>query len=145
MPSCVCCAWTRRRGAWTSRSSSTRIAGTAAWRQAFRRSKAVIDLKLLRTSPQQVRAALARRGDPTVVRLLDELEALDMRRRALTGQLDQLKADRNEAARADARAMKEQGALPAQAMGHGSRWAGKMAPPGRGRPTAGAARGPRAR
>src|SRR5204862_3020945 len=93
MPSCVCCAWTRRRGAWTSRSSSTRIAGTAAWRQAFRRSKAVIDLKLLRTSPQQVRAALARRGDPTVVRLLDELEALDMRRRALTGQLDQLKAE----------------------------------------------------
>src|SRR5437773_3585264 len=112
MPSCVCCAWTRRRGAWTSRSSSTRIAGTAAWRQAFRRSKAVIDLKLLRTSPQQVRAALARRGDPTVVRLLDELEALDMRRRALTGQLDQLKAERNEAAKADARLMKEKGSLP---------------------------------
>src|SRR5438093_43666 len=112
MPSCVCCAWTRRRGAWTSRSSSTRIAGTAAWRQAFRRSKAVIDLKLLRTSPQQVRAALARRGDPTVVRLLDELEALDMRRRALTGQLDQLKAERNEAAKADARLMKEKGELP---------------------------------
>ena len=73
----------------------------------------MIDLKLLRTSPQQVRAALARRGDPTVVRLLDELEALDMRRRALTGQLDQLKAERNEAAKADARLMKEKGALPA--------------------------------
>jgi len=72
----------------------------------------VIDLKLLRASPQQVRAALARRGDPTVTRLLDELEALDMRRRALTGQLDQLKAERNEAAKADARLMKEKGALP---------------------------------
>jgi len=72
----------------------------------------VIDLKLLRASPQQVRAALARRGDPTVTRLLDELEALDMRRRAFTGQLDQLKAERNEAAKADARLMKEKGALP---------------------------------
>jgi seryl-tRNA synthetase len=72
----------------------------------------VIDLKLLRASPQQVRAALARRGDPTVTRLLDELEALDMRRRVLTGQLDQLKAERNEAAKADARLMKDTGALP---------------------------------
>ena len=72
----------------------------------------MIDLRLLRASPQQVRAALARRGDPTVTRLLDELEALDMRRRALTGQLDQLKAERNEAAKADARLMKEKGALP---------------------------------
>jgi len=73
----------------------------------------VIDLKLLRASPQQVRAALARRGDPTVTRLLDELEALDIRRRALTGQLDQLKADRNEAARTDAAQVKAEGGLPA--------------------------------
>jgi seryl-tRNA synthetase len=71
----------------------------------------VIDLKLLRTSPQQVRAALARRGDPSVTRLLDEVEALDMRRRALAGQLDQVNAERNEAAKADARRMKEQGEL----------------------------------
>jgi len=73
----------------------------------------VIDLKLLRASPQQVRAALARRGDPTVTRLLDELEALDMRRRALTGQLDQLKAERNDAARMDAAQVKAEGGLPA--------------------------------
>lgn len=73
----------------------------------------MIDLKLLRASPQQVRSALARRGDPAVTRLLDELEALDMRRRALAGQLDQLKAQRNEAAKADARVMKEKGELPA--------------------------------
>ena len=72
----------------------------------------MIDLKLLRASPQQVRAALARRGDPSLTKLLDELEALDMRRRALAGQLDQLQAERNEAAKADARVMKEQGALP---------------------------------
>ena len=49
----------------------------------------MIDLKLLRASPAQVRSALARRGDPSIKKLLDELEALDMRRRALTGQLDQ--------------------------------------------------------
>ena len=73
----------------------------------------MIDLKLLRASPQQVRAALARRGDPTVARLLDELEALDMRRRALTGQLDHLKAERNEAARMDAALVKAEGGLPA--------------------------------
>jgi seryl-tRNA synthetase len=73
----------------------------------------VIDLKLLRASPDQVRAALARRGDPSITRLLDELEALDIRRRALTGQLDQLKAERNAAAQIDARLMKEKGELPA--------------------------------
>jgi seryl-tRNA synthetase len=72
----------------------------------------VIDLKLLRASPAQVRSALARRGDASLTKLLDELEALDMRRRALAGELDQRKAERNEAARADARVMKEKGALP---------------------------------
>jgi seryl-tRNA synthetase len=73
----------------------------------------VIDLKLLRASPAQVRAALARRGDGTLTRLLDELEALDMKRRTLTGQLDQLKAERNDAAKADALYVKQHGALPA--------------------------------
>jgi seryl-tRNA synthetase len=76
----------------------------------------VIDLKLLRTSPEQVRAALARRGDPGVGKLLDELEALDMRRRAVTGQLDQLKAERNDAARGDAKLMKEKGAIPPEVL-----------------------------
>jgi seryl-tRNA synthetase len=76
----------------------------------------VIDLKLLRTSPTQVRAALARRGDPGVAKLLDELEALDLRRRTVTGQLDQLKAERNDAARADAKLVKEQGAIPPEVL-----------------------------
>jgi seryl-tRNA synthetase len=73
----------------------------------------VIDLKLLRASPAQVRAALARRGDASLTRLLDEIEALDMKRRTLTAQLDQLKAERNDAAKADALHVKQQGALPA--------------------------------
>jgi len=73
----------------------------------------VIDLKLLRASPGQVRAALARRGDPALTRLLDEIEALDMKRRTLTAQLDTFKAERNDAAKADALAAKSQGGLPA--------------------------------
>ena len=72
----------------------------------------MIDLKLLRASPAQVRAALARRGDAALTRLLDEIEALDMKRRTLTGQLDQLKADRNDAAKADAVIAKAKGGLP---------------------------------
>ena len=72
----------------------------------------MIDLKLLRASPAQVRAALARRGDATLTRLLDEIEALDMKRRTLTGQLDQLKAERNDAAKADAMIAKSKGGLP---------------------------------
>jgi seryl-tRNA synthetase len=71
----------------------------------------VIDLKLLRASPAQVRAALARRGDPSLTRLLDEIEALDMKRRTLTAQLDQLKAERNDAAKGDALAAKSPGGL----------------------------------
>jgi seryl-tRNA synthetase len=72
----------------------------------------VIDLKLLRASPAQVRAALARRGDGALTRLLDEIEALDMKRRTLTAQLDQLKGERNDAARADAVIAKAKGGLP---------------------------------
>ena len=71
----------------------------------------MIDLKLLRASPAQVRAALARRGDPSLTRLLDEIEALDMKRRTLTAQLDQLKAERNDAAKGDALAAKSPGGL----------------------------------
>ena len=72
----------------------------------------MIDLKLLRASPAQVRAALARRGDQSLTRLLDEIEALDMKRRTLTAQLDTLKAERNDAAMTDAQTAKAKGKLP---------------------------------
>jgi seryl-tRNA synthetase len=72
----------------------------------------MIDLKLLRASPAQVRSALARRSDASLTRLLDEIEALDMKRRTLTAQLDTLKAERNDAAKADALVAKAQGGLP---------------------------------
>src|SRR6266478_9282402 len=72
----------------------------------------MIDLKLLRASPAQVRAAVARRGDSSLTRLLAEIEALDMKRRTLTAQLDTLKAERNDAAKADAQMAKAKGKLP---------------------------------
>ncbi|MFN2571215.1 MAG: serine--tRNA ligase [Gemmatimonadales bacterium] len=72
----------------------------------------MIDLKLLRAAPGQVRAALARRGDASLTRLLDEIEALDMKRRTLTAQLDTLKAERNEAAKSDALLAKSPAGLP---------------------------------
>jgi seryl-tRNA synthetase len=71
----------------------------------------MIDLRLLRGAPGDVRAALARRGDPTHLTLLDELEGLDTRRRTLVGELDGLKAERNTAAKADA-ALAKQGGIP---------------------------------
>ena len=73
----------------------------------------MIDLRLLRSDPAQVRAALARRGDAGVAAQLDDILALDTRRRALVTALDTLKAERNEASRADAQLVKQKGALPA--------------------------------
>lgn len=72
----------------------------------------MIDLKRLRSSPDEVRAALARRGDASVMALLDELRGLDERRRTLSGQLDLLKTDRNKFALEDAAAVKQHGKLP---------------------------------
>jgi seryl-tRNA synthetase len=76
----------------------------------------VIDLRLLRSAPAEVRTALARRGDPQVLGLLEELQRLDERRRTLTTDLDALKAERNAAARADAQAVKQHGALPSETL-----------------------------
>jgi len=72
----------------------------------------MIDVKRLRATPDEVRAALARRRDPSIPPLLDEIAVFDARRRVLVGQLDQLKAERNDAAREDGRVMKEKGTLP---------------------------------
>jgi seryl-tRNA synthetase len=77
----------------------------------------MIDLRLLRSAPAEVRAALARRGDPAVLGLLDEVRALDERRRGLATDLDHLNAQRNESARTDAQLVKQHGALPPEIVG----------------------------
>jgi seryl-tRNA synthetase len=73
----------------------------------------VIDLRLLRSDAAFVRAALARRGDPSLAALVDEIEALDERRRRCTGELDALNAARNAAAREDAGRKRGGGDIPA--------------------------------
>ena len=54
----------------------------------------MLDLKLLRSEPDQVRAALARRGAADAV---DRILELDARVRELTPKTDDLRAERNQA------------------------------------------------
>jgi seryl-tRNA synthetase len=60
----------------------------------------VLDIKLIRHQPEEVRAALARRGadDAGVLAGLDRVIELDERRRALIPELEELRARRNAAA-----------------------------------------------
>jgi seryl-tRNA synthetase len=55
----------------------------------------VLDLRRLRSEPDAVRAALARRGDPSLPESVDRVLALDERRRALLPELEELRARRN--------------------------------------------------
>ena len=57
----------------------------------------MIDLKRVRQDPGAARAALERRLDPALGPALDDLLALDQRRRALLTRAEQLKAERNAA------------------------------------------------
>jgi seryl-tRNA synthetase len=56
----------------------------------------VLDLKRIREQPEEVRAALARRGEGTAA-LLDRVLELDRRRRELLPELEGLRAEQNEA------------------------------------------------
>ena len=56
----------------------------------------VIDVRLLRTDLDGVRAALSRRGKPDVLGLLDDAVALDSRLREITSERDALRAEVNE-------------------------------------------------
>jgi seryl-tRNA synthetase len=56
----------------------------------------VIDVRLLRTDPQAVRAALARRHAPELLEQLDRALALDEQSRQIAGQRDALRAQVNE-------------------------------------------------
>ena len=56
----------------------------------------MLDLKLLRSEPERVKAALARRGAGGEV---DELLALDARRRELLPQVEDAQAERNAASK----------------------------------------------
>ncbi len=66
----------------------------------------MLDIKLIRQQPEEVRAALARRGagEGSAAAGLDRVIELDERRRALIPQLEELRARRNAAADAIAQA-----------------------------------------
>ncbi|MBJ7329010.1 MAG: serine--tRNA ligase [Solirubrobacteraceae bacterium] len=68
----------------------------------------MLDLRLIRKDSDGVRAALARRGEGAEDRV-DEVLALDERRRALLPELEGLRAQQNDANQAIARAKKEGG------------------------------------
>lgn len=55
----------------------------------------MIDIRRLRQDPDGVRGALARRRDPALDRVVDQLLALDVRRRELLTTVESLKAERN--------------------------------------------------
>jgi seryl-tRNA synthetase len=52
----------------------------------------VIDVRLVRTDFDGVRAALARRGDPSILESLDRVASLDVRMREIIAERDQLRA-----------------------------------------------------
>jgi len=66
----------------------------------------MIDIRLIRESPDRVRAALARR-DPALVERIDNIVKHDEYRRTLLKQVEQLKADRNRSSEEVARLKKE--------------------------------------
>ena len=60
----------------------------------------MLDLRLIRSEPETVRAALARRGADAG---LDEVLALDEERRAILPELESLRAEKNQRLRRDRR------------------------------------------
>ncbi|MGO9903104.1 MAG: serine--tRNA ligase [Solirubrobacteraceae bacterium] len=58
----------------------------------------MLDIKLIRSEPEAVRAALARRGEQEAA-AVDRVLALDQRWRSITSQLEQLRAEQNSASR----------------------------------------------
>jgi seryl-tRNA synthetase len=66
----------------------------------------MIDIKRLRQEPDEVRAALGRRQDPSLDAVVSDLLALDTERRTLIARVESLKAERNAASDAVARRKK---------------------------------------
>ena len=66
----------------------------------------MLDLKLMRRDPEVVRAALARRGGDVAGRV-DDVLALDVKRRELTTEAERVKAEQNQASKAIAAAKRD--------------------------------------
>src|SRR3954470_21809025 len=64
----------------------------------------MLDLRRIRSEPDAVREALARRGDSAVLDALGQVIELDVRRRELLPELEDLRKRKNEASEAIGRA-----------------------------------------
>ncbi len=67
----------------------------------------MIDVRLLRANPTEVRAALARRGDPELDQILQQALAADERLRDITARRDEIRARVNELSREVGRLRRE--------------------------------------
>jgi seryl-tRNA synthetase len=56
----------------------------------------MLDIRVLRSDPDSVRSLLSRRGDPSVDALIGDARDLDARRREILGEVEVLKAERND-------------------------------------------------
>jgi seryl-tRNA synthetase len=68
----------------------------------------MLDLRLLRSDPDAAKAALEKRGDDTLLTAVDQLLAQDESRREAIGQVEELKAKRNEVSK-EVGALKREG------------------------------------
>jgi seryl-tRNA synthetase len=59
----------------------------------------MLDIRRFRHEPEELKRALARRGDPDLLGVVDEVGSLDEARRAAIGEVNELKARRNEASK----------------------------------------------
>ncbi|MFQ5537471.1 MAG: serine--tRNA ligase [Gemmatimonadota bacterium] len=59
----------------------------------------MLDIRLFRYEPEVLKSALARRGDPRYVEMVDRVRALDEERRGALSRVNDLKAQRNEASK----------------------------------------------
>lgn len=59
----------------------------------------MLDIRRFRHEPEVLKAALARRGDENFLAMVDEIQAQDEKRRAALGEVNELKAERNESSK----------------------------------------------
>lgn len=59
----------------------------------------MLDLRRIRNDPEEVKAALARRPEPSLSEVIDRVVSLDETRRARIAEVNELKAQRNEASK----------------------------------------------
>src|SRR5439155_1405931 len=109
MSLCLRAAWAPNPACWPRSPSSAgpprgpggrRVPREVLGPQGRQVADPMLDLRRIRSEPDTVRAALDRRGDPSIGEALDRVLALDARRRELLPELEQLRARKNKTSEA---------------------------------------------